>query len=111
PPVVIYSARELSREDAAALRQYTDSIVIKGEHSPARLLEEVGLFLRSVGGNPSMRSTPPAAFAAGTDAGAEPTNDAALSRRCVLVVDDDMRNTFALSKALRARGMQVAMAS
>jgi DNA-binding response OmpR family regulator len=48
PPVVVYSGRDLSREENLLLRQYTDSIVVKGARSPERLLDEVSLFLHSI---------------------------------------------------------------
>ncbi|WP_230474928.1 response regulator [Dyella monticola] len=97
PPVVVYSGRELSREENLRIRQYTDSIVIKGARSPERLMDEVSLFLHSV------RGTRPGASprASGHDG---------LRDRHVLLVDDDMRNLFALSKVLRDWGMHVAMA-
>jgi len=95
PPVVIYSAQELSREESLKLRQYTDSIVIKGKRSPERLLDEVSLFLHSIGSR---------------GAHATPSDDTQLGGRKLLLVDDDMRNLFALSKSLRARGMNVVLA-
>ena len=95
PPVVIYSGQDLSREESLKLRQYTDSIVIKGQRSPERLLDEVSLFLHSIGSR---------------GANATPSDDQNLAGRQVLLVDDDMRNLFALSKSLRARGMNVTMA-
>jgi CheY-like chemotaxis protein len=93
PPVIVYSARELSADENLKLHQYTDSIVIKGARSPERLQDEVALFLHSV------HAGPPAPAVAGDFSG-----------RTVLVVDDDMRNVFALSKVLRARGFNVVMA-
>ena len=95
PPVVIHSGRELSRDESLKLRQYTDSIVIKGARSPERLLDEVSLFLHSIrpAAPPPSRELEPG-----------------LSGRTVLVVDDDMRNIFALSKTLRAKGLKVLMA-
>ncbi len=95
PPVVVYSGRELSAEENLRLRQYTDSIVIKGARSPERLLDEVSLFLHSI------RESP---------AAPQREMDGSLTGRSVLVVDDDMRNIFALSKALRAKGLTVVMA-
>ncbi|HAI94334.1 MAG TPA: histidine kinase [Xanthomonadaceae bacterium] len=95
PPVVIYSGHELSREESLRLRQYTDSIVIKGLRSQERLLDEVSLFLHSIGSRGAQ--------------GAQEA-DGGLSSHSVLLVDDDMRNLFALSKSLRARGMNVLMA-
>jgi CheY-like chemotaxis protein len=96
PPIVIHSGRELSREESARLRQYTDSIVIKGTRSLERLLDEVSLFLHSVR----------------KDAGPRVVRDidSGLAGRTVLVVDDDMRNIFALSKILREKGLSVVMA-
>jgi CheY-like chemotaxis protein len=96
PPVVIYSGRELAREESLKLRQYTDSIVIKGERSPERLLDEISLFLHSLGHRPNHVS--------------EARHGDDLAGRTILLVDDDMRNLFALSKALRARGLSVLMA-
>jgi len=98
PPVVVYSGRDLTAEETLKLRQYTDSIVIKGARSPERLLDEVSLFLHSI------RTLPPAPVRE-ADKGL-----AGLAGRTVLVVDDDMRNIFALSKALRAKGLTVVMA-
>jgi CheY-like chemotaxis protein/HAMP domain-containing protein len=93
-PVVVYSARELSREESLRIRQHTDSIVIKGARSPERLIDEVSLFLHSI----NQPRTPSA------DTGDD------LNGRKVLIVDDDMRNIFALSKVLRAKGLQVSLA-
>jgi len=106
PPVVIYSGRELSREESLKLRQYTDSIVIKGARSPERLMDEVSLFLHSIRGGrmAAMRGAAPAPAPAVNGMPSE------LGGRKVLLVDDDMRNLFALSKVLRGWGMQVNMA-
>ena len=97
PPVVIYSGRDLSREENLRIRQYTDSIVIKGARSPERLMDEVSLFLHSIR---DARQGAPAPAA----------SDDGLRGHHVLLVDDDMRNLFALSKVLRDWGMQVSLA-
>ncbi|MDF4002051.1 response regulator [Luteibacter sp. PPL552] len=101
PPVVVYSGRDLSREESMRIRQYTDSIVVKGARSPDRLMDEVSLFLHSIrhGG---------ARVQAAQQGGG--VDEADLRGRRVLLVDDDMRNLFALSKVLRAKGVEVVMA-
>ncbi|MGE7138076.1 response regulator [Luteibacter sp. NPDC031894] len=102
PPVVVYSGRDLSRDESMRIRQYTDSIVVKGARSPDRLLDEVSLFLHSIRhGNASPTEAPHAKSGA---------VEGDLHGRRVLLVDDDMRNLFALSKVLRAKGIEVAMA-
>jgi PAS domain S-box-containing protein len=95
PPVVIYSARELTREELLSLRSCTETIIIKGRHANERLREEVLLAL----------NTRPVAAVSNTVAPAGP-----LAGRQLLLVDDDVRNLYALSKALRAHGLTVAVA-
>ncbi|UGB37531.1 response regulator [Frateuria soli] len=97
PPVVIYSGRNLSHEENLKLRQYTDAIVVKGARSPERLLDEVSLFLHSIRHAPRRAAEQP-----------PPGNE--LKGRRVLLVDDDMRNLFALSKVMRGWGLAVTMA-
>jgi CheY-like chemotaxis protein/signal transduction histidine kinase len=109
PPVVVYSGRELSREESLKLRQYTDSIVIKGARSPERLLDEVSLFLHSIQGG-RVRQAAVGAKATAASPAAAVTDAHELVHRKVLLVDDDMRNLFALSKVLRGWGMHVTMA-
>jgi len=98
PPVVVYSGRDLSREENLLLRHYTDSIVVKGARSPERLLDEVSLFLHSIQHAPRR-----------ADAG-KLSLTSELAGRKVLLVDDDMRNLFALSKVLRGWGLVVSLA-
>lgn len=102
PPVIVYSGRDLSEQDAIVLREYTDSVVIKGARSPERLLDEVTLFLHSVHSSLPVAQQQMLRKLHDKDEG--------LAGRTVLVVDDDMRNTFALSKVLRSKGLNVLMA-
>jgi CheY-like chemotaxis protein len=97
PPVVVYSGRDLSPEENLQLRQYTDAIVVKGARSPERLLDEVSLFLHSIKHAPRH-----------TLEHASPGSE--LQGHSVLLVDDDMRNLFALSKVMRGWGLQVTLA-
>ena len=48
PPVIVYTGRNLTREEEADLLKYSRSIIIKGARSPERLLDEVTLFLHKV---------------------------------------------------------------
>jgi CheY-like chemotaxis protein/signal transduction histidine kinase/CHASE3 domain sensor protein len=100
PPVVIYSGRDLSREENLKLRRYTDSIVVKGARAPERLLDEVSLFLHSVRHDRRHVAA----------ASQRTAIDDELRGRKILLVDDDMRNLFALSKVLREWGLNVTMA-
>jgi CheY-like chemotaxis protein/CHASE3 domain sensor protein len=97
PPVVVYSGRDLDPQELLILHKYADAIVLKGARSSERLLQEVGTFLRDI---------PPPAAVPATQA-AMPIS---LAGHHVLLVDDDMRNLFALSKVLRGWGLQVSMA-
>jgi len=97
PPVVVYSGRELDAGEQLKLRRYADAIVLKGARSGERLLQEVSAFLQDI---PAKVATPMADKAAA----------ASLAGHRVLLVDDDMRNLFALSKVLRGWGLQVSMA-
>jgi CheY-like chemotaxis protein len=102
PPVIIYTARELTEEENARLSRYTGSIIIKGAKSPERLLDEVTLFLHSVESTLSTNQQEIIRM--------QHNPDLVLQTRTLLLVDDDLRNTFALSKLLKQHGMDVVIA-
>ncbi|MFK4875100.1 response regulator [Novosphingobium sp. ZW T3_23] len=102
PPVIVHTARDLSEEENRLLGQYTESIVIKGASSSERLLDEVTLFLHSIEAN--------ALGDAQVRAARYHDPDRMLENRTVLLVDDDMRNTFALSKVLKKQGLNLVIA-
>lgn len=107
-PVIVYSGRDLEIDMLSEIKQYTDSIIVKGGRSPERLLDEVALFLHSV--KEEKKVTPEVNGTDITEQGdmAEILKD--LEGKTVLAVDDDMRNTFALSRALREKGLNLLMA-
>jgi PAS domain S-box-containing protein len=102
PPVIVYTAKDLTEEEDRKLNQYTGSIVIKGASSAERLLDEVTLFLHSVEATLTKDQQ--------TMIRMQHDPDKVLHARKVLLVDDDMRNTFALSKLLKKHGMDVVIA-
>ena len=102
PPVIVYTGRSLTPEEHTELSRYTDRIVLKGADSENRVLDEVSLFLHSV------ESTLPAEQQKVIRMLHDP--DQVLQGRKVLLVDDDMRNTFALSKVLQQSGVDIVMA-
>ncbi|MTJ82327.1 MAG: response regulator [Telmatospirillum sp.] len=97
PPVVVHTARELSSSQEEDLREHAESIVVKDVRSPERLLDEVSLFLHRVVSQMPERQKRIIHQLYDTDA--------ALNGRKILVVDDDMRTTFALSQLLGDHGM------
>lgn len=102
PPIIIYTAEELSEKENRILRSYAGSIVVKGASSSEQLLDEVTLFLHSV--EATLSKDQQAMIRMQHDP------DQVLHNRTVLLVDDDLRNTFALSKLLKKRGMRIVIA-
>jgi CheY-like chemotaxis protein len=102
PPVIVYTGKELSREEETELRLISESIVIKNVRSPERLLDETALFLHRV------QAKLPEPKRRMIEQGQK--NESVLSGRKVLVVDDDVRNIFAITSALEGSQMQVSYA-
>lgn len=102
PPVIVYTGRELSLEEEQQLRRYSKSIIIKGAKSPERLLDEVTLFLHQV------VSELPAEQQRMLEKAR--SRDAAIEGRRILVVEDDVRNVFALTSILEPQGAIVQIA-
>ncbi|WP_426172932.1 response regulator [Massilia sp. TWR1-2-2] len=101
-PIVIYTAKELSRKEVTKLKRYAKTIVIKDARSPERLLDETALFLhRSHASLPELQRRMLEEIHAA---------DGGLAGRKVLIVDDDLRNIFALSSLLERQQMQVSFA-
>ncbi len=98
-PVIIHSARDLTRDEERDLRRYAQSIIVKGVKSSERLLSEVTLFLHLVESklDPAQQTGPRACVG----------GDAALAGKTMLIVDDDMRNVFSLSSLLADEGVVV----
>jgi len=97
PNVIIHTARELSGKELRELQQFSDSIVIKGLKSDERLMDEVTLFLHQVA-----NKAPKLQLVA-----EEITEDDTFKGKKVLVVDDDIRNVFAIAQILEEREIEV----
>jgi CheY-like chemotaxis protein len=98
-PVVVFTGKELSPDEDSRLRALARSVVVKGVESPERLLDETALFLHRVVSNLPLEKQRMLERLHRSD-------DALVGRK-VLVVDDDVRNIFALSSVLERRGMTV----
>ena len=99
PPVIVYTGRNLSRAEEADLHRYSRSIIIKGARSPERLLDEVTLFLHKVEADLSSERQRMLKTVR--------SRDRVFEGRRILLVDDDVRNIFALTSALEQRGVLV----
>lgn len=102
PPVIVYTGRELSADDEMRLRRYSKSIIIKGAKSPERLLDEVTLFLHQVVAELPEQQQNMIRQAR--------NRDALLEGRRILIVEDDVRNVYALTNILEPRGARVEIA-
>lgn len=99
PPIIVYTGKELTKEENNELQKYADSIIIKGVKSEERLLDETALFLhRTISNLPKSKQL-------------IITNlydkETLFHDKKILLVDDDTRNVFALSKILQERGMKI----
>ncbi|MGX2041812.1 response regulator [Methylocaldum sp. MU1018] len=102
PPVIVYTGRTLTREEESRLRRYASTIIVKGARSPERLLDEVTLFLHQVEARLPREHQ---------QILRELRNrEEALEGRNILVVEDDVRNIFALSSLLEPKGARVRIA-
>ncbi|MDQ0321960.1 CheY-like chemotaxis protein/signal transduction histidine kinase/CHASE3 domain sensor protein [Pararhizobium capsulatum DSM 1112] len=102
PPVIVYTGRVLSADDEQRLRRYSKSIIIKGAKSPERLLDEVSLFLHQVVSELPDEQQKMIRKAR--------SRDALLEGRRILVVEDDVRNVYALTNILEPRGAIIEIA-
>jgi CheY-like chemotaxis protein len=102
-PIVVFTGRELTADEETELRQRAKSIVLKGVQSPERLLDETALFLhRRITDLPEAKQRMIERLH---------DSDEPLRARKVLVVDDDVRNIFALNSLLERHGMNVITAT
>ncbi len=102
PPVIVYTGRALSAGEEDRLRRFSRSVIVKGARSPERLLDEVTLFLHQVESRLPPDSQRLLRVAR--------ERDALFEGRTILVVEDDVRNVFALSSLFEPRGAKIRIA-
>ena len=102
PPVIVYTGRSLTQAEEQQLRRFSKSIIIKDARSPERLLDEVTLFLHQV--ESQLPAEAQRLLRLARD------RDATLEGRRILVVEDDVRNVFALTSVLEPKGAEVVLA-
>jgi HAMP domain-containing protein/CheY-like chemotaxis protein/GAF domain-containing protein len=98
-PVIVYTGKELSKKQETELRRLAETIIIKDVKSPDRLLDETALFLHRVESNlPAEKRKMLEQLH---------QHDPSLAGRKALIVDDDIRNIFALTSVLELHDMEV----
>jgi len=101
-PIVIYTEKEYDKKDEMRLKKYAESIIIKNVKSPERLLDETALFLHRVEETlPEEKKRILQRLH---------SSEAVFAGKKVLLVDDDIRNVFALSNLLEGYNMKVLFA-
>ena len=98
-PILIYTEGNITQEEEDKLNKYTESIIIKGNNSIDRLLDEMSLFFHSVDSNIDNKNFENIKFSE--------EKENLLNNKNILIVDDDMRNVFSLTSALEEKGMNV----
>ncbi len=102
-PVIIYTSQELTHEQELSLSKMADSIILKGERSPERLLAETTLYMNSQR-SLELKKSQQELYENVKD------KEAVYRGKDILLVDDDMRNVFALSSILEGKQMNVIVA-
>ncbi len=102
PPIIIYSEKELTDDQNRLFSQYTNSILIQNNEFDKQLSEETSLFLHSIDPAPNRKET--------SSENSMACNLTNKKEKKILLVDDDMRNTFALTNILSKKGFDVVMA-
>jgi tubulin-specific chaperone A len=98
-PIIVYTGKDLTKDEEIRLKKYAESIIIKGVKSPERLLDEVTLFLHRIESNlPEAQQKKLRMIH---------DKEAVLSGKTVLMVNDDMRNVYALSSVLEEKDIMV----
>jgi CheY-like chemotaxis protein/CHASE3 domain sensor protein len=106
-PVIINTAMELDKTSVNRLMQYANAMVVKTNKSSDRLIDEVNLFLNKISeSGPQTGTTGNGLKIKTTTKGKD-----SIKGKKVLIVDDDMRNIFALSSALESYDLNVVIAS
>ncbi|USB32622.1 response regulator [Paenibacillus sp. YPG26] len=101
-PIIIYTGKELDSKEETELRKYAESIIIKDVKSPERLLDETTLFLHRVEANlPEEKREILRKLH---------NKEELFEGKKILLVDDDVRNVFALSSVLEGYQMNVVFA-
>ena len=101
-PVIVHTGKALNRREETRLKKYAETIIVKDARSPERLLDETTLFLhRGAARLPAEQRRMIESLH---------SPDSALQGRRVLIVDDDVRNVFALTGVLERNGMEVVFA-
>jgi len=99
-PVVVYTAKELSKKEEMRLKKFAESVILKsGAASPEKLLSDTAIFLHRIDEKLPERSRK---ILQGIRAEEE-----TIAGKKVLVVDDDVRNIFALTSVLESHGLEV----
>ncbi|WP_414753152.1 response regulator [Anabaena sp. CCY 9910] len=101
-PIIVYTGKEISRQEETQLRRLAESIIIKNVRSPERLLDETSLFLHRVQANLPQPQRQILEQLHQTDP--------ILANRKILIIDDDLRNIFAITSLLESYQMQVLFA-
>ncbi|AUO07253.1 histidine kinase [Paenibacillus sp. lzh-N1] len=101
-PIIIYTGKDLDSKEETQLRKYAESIIIKDVKSPERLLDETTLFLHRVEANlpEDKRKILQKLY----------NKEELFEGKKILLVDDDIRNVFALSSVLESYRMEVTFA-
>jgi HAMP domain-containing protein/CheY-like chemotaxis protein/signal transduction histidine kinase len=101
-PIIIYTGKELTRAEETQLKRMAETIIVKDVRSPERLLDETALFLHRVQANlpEPKRQMLEQLY----------QTDSTLAGKKVLIVDDDMRNIFALTSMLERHQMEIVFA-
>ena len=95
-PIIVYTGKEIGIEEEKKLRSKVENIIIKGDRSSQRLLDEIKLFVHNVKENKNVVTS---------------EDNEIFKDKTILVVDDDMRNVFALSSILEMNGIHVEVAN
>jgi CheY-like chemotaxis protein len=101
-PVIVYTGKELTRSEETRLKKFAETIIVKDARSPERLLDETSLFLHRVEARLPQAKRRMLEQLHGSEG--------VFDGKKVLIVDDDVRNVFALTSVLEANGMEVVFA-
>ena len=101
-PVVVYTGKEISPEQETELKRVTDAIIVKSVRSMEHLLDETALFLHRIEANLPEQKRRMLKLVH--------DSDPIFAGKRVLVVDDDVRNIFAITSILERHKMDVTYA-